>query len=178
MHNYSSMSAIVTALSSTVIAKLYLTWAHVGPARRASHLEPLAKLNDPSGGFMAFRQTQQALEPKTPCVPFVGMYLTDILHINDHYGDKEVTTSPGAPEERFFSFVKRRKWTDVLDLMLASQKFPYPFAQDPTLAQLIETNLASAAEKDQATYWAKHKEVLQAEVESADIRQSLKDAGF
>ena len=178
MHNYSSMSAIVTALSSTVIAKLYLTWAHVGPARRASHLEPLAKLNDPSGGFLAFRQTQQALDPKTPCVPFVGLYLTDILHINDHYADTEVEASPGGLTERFFSFVKRRKWTDVLDVMLAFQKCTYAFAQDPALAQYIETNLSAAAEKDQAAYWAKYREVSQAEVESADIRQSLKDAGF
>ena len=191
MHNYSSMSAIVTALSSRVISKLYLTWAHVGEARRASHLGPLTKLNDPSGGFAAFRQAQQAIENDgTPCVPFVGMYLTDIVHINDKYKDRDVLIKSRnqdedeeqkheAPfQERYYSFVKRRKWSDVLEEMLAFQKTAYPFLQDPTIAQLVETSMLIGGEKEQATFWEKSEEVLKAEVESADIRKGLKDAGF
>ncbi|KAJ3556493.1 hypothetical protein NM688_g2000 [Phlebia brevispora] len=176
MHNYSSMSAIVTALSSTVLSKLHLTWAHVG---RTSHLDPLAKFNDPSGSFSAFRQAQQTLEHDVPCVPFVGMYLTDFVHINDQFKDKDIpTTDPEKPTERHFCFLKRRKWTEVLDTMLQYQKIPYPFAQDPATVQLIETNLAAAAEKDQAEFWSKSQEVLQVEVASADIRKGLQAAGF
>lgn len=166
MHNYSSMSAIVTGLSSTVISKLHLTWAHVG---RTSHLDPLSKFNDPSGSFASFRQAQQTLTREVPCVPFVGMYLTDFIHINDQYADKP---------EGHFCFVKRRKWTETIDTMLQFQKTSYPFVQDPTVTQLIESNLVIAAEKDQAQFWSKSQEVIQTEVASADIRKGLQAAGF
>ena len=111
MRNFTSTSAIVTALSSTVIQRLHLTWAY---AKKTSHLDLLTQLNDPAGSFTAYRQAQQATD--TPCVPFIGMYLTDILHINDHYHDSSVKTGTSIDTaERLFNFVKRRKWADVLD---------------------------------------------------------------
>lgn len=182
------MSAIATALSSTVISKLHLTWAHVG---RASHLDSLTKFNDPSSSFAPFRRAQQALEhdADAPCVPFIGMYLTDVVHINDQHKDKDTPAASTSGDsisdtesvktsERYFNFVKRRKWSDTIDAMLAFQHRSFPFTQDPTIMQFIEMNFVVAAEKDPASFWTKSQEVLQAEVASADIRKGLEAAGF
>lgn len=172
MHNYSSMSAITTALSSTVISRLHLTWAHVG---RSSHLEPLKRFNEPAGNFSAFRHAQQSLD--VPCIPFIGMYLTDIVHINDQYMDSTVSTNKSS-SEKLFSFVKRRKWSDALDAMLYHQKKQYPYVEETTIMKFIETNLKVSAEKEPSSFWDRSHEVQQGEVASADIRKGLEAAGF
>ncbi|KAI0690763.1 ras guanine nucleotide exchange factor domain-containing protein [Cytidiella melzeri] len=171
MRNFNSMSAIVTALSSTVIQRLHLTWAYVG---KASHLAPLNQLNDPAGSFSAYRQAQHATD--TPCVPFIGMYLTDILHINDQYHDSSVST--GSSTKRMFHFVKRRKWSDTLDTILAHQKRPYPWSQDLMTVQFIEASLARASEVVQAAFWAQSHDIQAAERQRSDIRKGLEAAGF
>ncbi|KAK7021984.1 hypothetical protein VNI00_011191 [Paramarasmius palmivorus] len=77
--NFASMSAIINALSSTVVTHLHLHWAHVG---RKNTVDALLKHNDPSGGFAGYRNLQ--LSAEGPYVPFVGTYLSDIVHIKDH----------------------------------------------------------------------------------------------
>lgn len=171
MRNFSSMSAVVTALSSTVLQRLHLTWAHVG---RTSHLPPLNQLNDPAGSFSACRHAQQNTD--TPCVPFIGMYLTDIVHINDVYQDSSVDT--GKTKERMFSFVKRRKWSDILDITLAHQKKMYSYAEDPATTRFIESSLSLASEIKPAAFWTQSQDVQQVERARADIRKGLEAAGF
>lgn len=171
MHNYSSMSSIVTALSSSVICRLYLTWAH---AKRSTHLEALVKLNDPTGNFHAFRQIQRPQDG--PCIPFIGPYLTDIVHINDQHRDSSVTTTTG--DEQLFNFVKRRKWTDVLDTIFSHRGKAYSFVEDASIMHQIETNLVLASGIDQTTFWAKSEEVQRTERASADLRKGLEAAGF
>jgi son of sevenless len=174
MRNFTSTSAIVTALSSAVIQRLHLTWAY---AKKTSHLDQLTQLNDPAGSFAAYRQAQQATD--TPCVPFIGMYLTDILHINDHYQDSSVKTGMSADHtERLFSFVKRRKWSDTLDTILAHQKQRYTFPQDLMIIQLIEASLIRANEVVPNAFWAQSHDIQAAERQSLDIRGGLEDAGF
>ncbi|KAI5120791.1 hypothetical protein M0805_002418 [Coniferiporia weirii] len=90
LNNFSSMSAIVAALSSTVITRLHLTWAHV---KRGSHLEIFTRLNEPSGNFSAYRAALQAVDG--PCIPFIGVFLTDIAHIQDQL--KDIVTFPLSP---------------------------------------------------------------------------------
>ena len=168
------MSAIVTALSSTVIQRLHLTWAHVG---KASHLASLTQLNEPAGSFSSYRQAQQ--DTDSPCVPFIGMYLTDILHINDHYEDASVNTGKSTEStEKLFNFVKRRKWAETLDTILAHQKQHYHFTQDLLTTQLIEASLARASEVVPAAFWAQSQDIQATERQRADIRRGLEAAGF
>lgn len=171
MHNYSSMSAIVTALSSVVISGLHLTWAHVN---RTAHFASMSQLNEPSGNFSAFRKLQRSCD--APCVPFIGLYLTDILHIQDQYRDNTITTARGT--EPMFNFVKRRKWTDVFDLVFRPQGKHYPFSHDVSAMSQIETQLTLASGIEQATFWSKSEEVQQSERASADLRRGLEAAGF
>lgn len=171
MRNYSCMSAVVTALSSSVISRLHLTWAHVG---KATHLGPMVQLNDPSGNFAAFRQLQRPRNE--PCVPFIGPYLTDIIHTNDQHHDTAVVTSRGS--ERMFNFVKRRKWTDVLDTICCHQGREYSFSPDASVMSEIETHLTLVSGIEQSTFWTKSEEVQQAERASSDLRRGLEAAGF
>jgi son of sevenless-like protein len=115
-NNFSSMSAIVAGLASTVISRLHLTWAHVS---RVNHLDALTKLAEPANNFSAWRSLLAAVDG--PCVPFIGMYLTDIVHINDQLPN----TIPGAPGLPFICFQKRMKWADAVTSIVRHQGKPY-----------------------------------------------------
>lgn len=154
------MSAIINALSSTVIHRLDRTWWHVG---RKNTFETLLKCNEPSGGFSAYRQLHlHATE--SPCVPFIGMYLTELVHIKDSYSD-------GAGR---VSVLQRQRWYDVVMIMLRSQARPYNITENETM-KFIQSNLRGwTTTKDwQAKFWSKSQEVRRLERDNADIRKGL-----
>ncbi|KAF5374965.1 hypothetical protein D9758_000507 [Tetrapyrgos nigripes] len=165
MNNFASMSAIINALSSTVILRLHLTWAHVG---RKNTLDGLLKYNKPTGGFSGYRKLQ--LQADGPCVPFVGMYMTEIVHIKDQYSD----------EGDRASFIQRQRWYEVVKVMLRTQSKPYSIAENDSTMQFISNNMRQlTTSKDwQTKFWSKSQEVQQSELAHADIRRGLEAAGF
>lgn len=169
-NNLSSFSALVAALSSAAISRLHLTMAHVS---RSSHLDALAKVIEPTGNFAAYRAVLQTVDG--PCVPWVGMYLSDLVHIGDQHPD---TLKGPALDRPLINFYKRQKWADTVSAMLRFQGRPYPFAPDAANLGFIETNLQKAAGKDHSTFWLKSQEVQQSELAHADIRKGLEAAGF
>ncbi|KAK0466321.1 ras guanine nucleotide exchange factor domain-containing protein [Desarmillaria tabescens] len=165
MNNFASMSALITALSSVVITRLHLTWAHVG---RKTNLDALLKYNEPSGGFAAFRNLQSNAEG--PCVPFVGMYLTDIAHTKDQFEDVE--------DDGRIVFIKRQRWYETITQMLRHQSKPYNIGESMSIRGFISLNLRTTGTKDWSLAWAKSQDVQRSELEHADIRRGLEAAGF
>ncbi|KAJ8701987.1 hypothetical protein PTI98_000737 [Pleurotus ostreatus] len=196
LNNHASMSALINGLMSTVIQRLHLTWAH---SHRKQTLEALVRYNEPTGGFHAYRTLLQATEG--PCVPFIGMYLTDISHIHDQYSDETITTpisthsassssslisssftnpapSNGSSKEPFICFQKRQRWYELISFMLKFQKRPYNIAESETTQIFISNHLTHTTSKDTAWFWNKSQEVQHLEMENADIRRGLEEAGF
>jgi son of sevenless-like protein len=158
------MSAVINALSSTVITRLHLTWAHVG---KKSAFDALLKFNDPTGGFSGYRGLQ--LNAEGACTPFIGMYLTDIVHIQDQWD-----------EDGRVSFIQCQRWYEVITVMLRFQCRPYPFGENGSTLTFIAGHIRamSAGSKDQAKFWSRSQEVQQSELAHADIRRGLEAAGF
>ncbi|KAI0673621.1 ras GEF [Trametes maxima] len=176
LHNYASMYAIVDALSSAVISRLHLTWAHVG---RRSQLEQLAKYHEPTGNFSAYRLSQRAAEG--PCIPLVSMYLADMQLANTQAPDNTVILSSSSTSNSplsLINFTKREKYYEAIEAILRHQAKTYAFAEDTGVVTYIETNIAVAGEKDQGSFWMKSQEIQQAEMQHADIRKGLELAGF
>ncbi|KAI0081157.1 ras GEF [Panus rudis PR-1116 ss-1] len=173
LHNFGSLSAVLTALSSNVIAQLNLTWAY---ASRIAHFESLKKYNDPTGNFSVYRNLQQTVAG--PSIPFPPVYLKDIARINEKYLDNTVITATSSTV--LVNFVKRQKWAEVVTSMLQYQEKPYPFEEDPAMSAYIEANLAQAAEMEPNSieFWKRSQELQQAEAASTDIRKGLEAAGF
>ncbi|KAK0246451.1 ras guanine nucleotide exchange factor domain-containing protein [Armillaria nabsnona] len=165
MNNFASMSALITALSSVVITRLHLTWAHVG---RKANLDALLKYNEPSGGFAAFRNLQSNAEG--PCVPFVGMYLTDIAHTKDQFEDVE--------DDGRIVFIKRQRWYEIITQMLRHQLKPYNIGESMSIRGFISIHLRTTGTKDSSLAWSKSQEVQHSELAHADIRRGLEAAGF
>ena len=157
------MSAIVTALSSTVISRLHLTWAHAG---RRSQLEGLLKYNDPSGGFGRYRALLRSVEG--PCVPFIVMFLTDIVHIQNQIPDH---MDSDTTQEHIIYFAKRQKWHSTVSAALKHQSTRYPFSENEPSKNFILGQLRSGGLKDQSWFWQRSGEVQQTELAQADIRR-------
>ncbi|KII94039.1 hypothetical protein PLICRDRAFT_50030 [Plicaturopsis crispa FD-325 SS-3] len=173
LNNFSSMSAIVTALSSAVIARLHLTWVN---ASRRSQFEQISKYNDPTSGFAAYRQLLQEVDG--PCVPFIPMFLTNIVHIADQLQDM-VPPNPDRPDAKpLIFFTKRQRWYDIISTMLRHQRHFYIIPDNDSSRIFIESHLRTANTKDQGWYWQRSKEVQHLELAHADIRKGLEAAGF
>ncbi len=170
------MYAIVDALSSPVISRLHLTWAHVG---RRSHLEQLAKYQDPTGSFSAYRLSQRAVDG--PCIPYIGMHLADMQLANTQAPDNTVilssSSSSGSPLS-LINFAKRERWYEAIEAIVRHQPRSYAFAEDASVVAYVDANIAVAGEKDQGSFWMKSQELQQAELQHADIRKGLELAGF
>jgi son of sevenless-like protein len=165
LNNFSSMSAIITALSSTVITRLQLTWAHVS---RKSNLDLLLRHNEPIGGFAGYRALLQQADG--PCVPFIGMFLTDIVHVQGHSSDQD--------KDGWICFYQRARWHEIITNMLKFQSRPYSFAISESTMNFIETHLREGGLRDPNWFWSKSQDVQHSELAHADIRKGLEAAGF
>jgi son of sevenless-like protein len=166
------MSAVINALSSTDISRLTLTWAHVG---RKSTLDFLLKYNEPTGGFSGYRGLLQAAEG--PCVPFIGMFLIDIVHIQDQFSDNMSPTSQNS-DKPLICFRKRQRWCEVITVMLKHQQKLYNFGMNEPTRSFIDSHLQTASTKNQDWFWTKSQEVQQMELAHADIKRALVETGF
>lgn len=156
------MAAIVTALSSTVLTQLHTTWAHVN---RKSTFETLLRYNEPTGGFAGYRSLLQQVEGS--CVPFITMYLTDIMHASQ---------LPREENDIIF-FFQRARWHEVITQMLKFQSQPYKIAPSETTTQFIDVHLREVLWDDN-WFWQRSQELQQEEAAHADIRKGFEAAGF
>ncbi|TFK26715.1 ras GEF [Coprinopsis marcescibilis] len=165
LHNYPSMSSIISALSSTVITKLHLTWAHVG---RKSQYDALLKYNDPTGGFAAYRLFMGNIDKTAACVPFITMYLTDLVRTKEQYSDE--------PDR--ICFLQRQRWHETITTILLFQRRQYLLLIDEQIATFVRNHLTEATSKDNTWFWSRSQQLQQTELTHADIRKGLEQAGF
>ena len=156
------MSAVITALSSTVITGLQLTWARTC---RKSVLDGLLRYSDPTGGFAKYRMLLQQAEG--PCVPFITMFLTEMVRVDQISG-----------LEGRISFYQRTRWYEAITAMLMFQSRPYRIAADEPIINFIEGHLREGSCCDPGWLWKRSQEIQRAEATHADIRRGLEAAGF
>ena len=186
------MTAIVAALTSAMISRLHLTWAHVG---RGAQLQPLARLNEPASNFSAYRALHQVTQ--APCVPFIAVFLTDIVHIQDQMRDTvsfplasastpltataastPTVSSTSERTEDLINFVKRLKWYDAVESIVRFQKKGYEIVENSSLLNFVTDQLSLSGARDEAILWTRSAELQQNEMAHADIRKGLEAAGF
>ena len=79
LNNYDSLIAIICSLDSTPILRLKRTWDCISSKTKAS-FEQHKSIVACSKNYTTLRQRLSGLVP--PCLPFVGMYLTDLTFVN------------------------------------------------------------------------------------------------
>ncbi|CAE7232717.1 unnamed protein product [Rhizoctonia solani] len=104
LNNISSLSAIAAGLSSADVSRLPHTW-HLVPSARSQRLEDLVLLTSPAGGFAQLKILYSNVKF---AVPFLGMYLTAIVHAADQFKDYVPFTVPAERSPR-----DDDGWTDI-----------------------------------------------------------------
>ncbi|KAF5858242.1 cell division cycle- protein [Aspergillus alliaceus] len=133
LNNYASLMSIISGLGQSPDFRLRQTWGLVNPRIR-DLLEQLRDLMSSEKNWVKYRDALRQSNP--PCVPFLGIYLTDLTFIDD--GIPDLTTSG------MINFAKRLKVADVLQDIQQYQSIPYSLQAVPEIQDFLIRNLRAA----------------------------------
>ncbi|KNE64128.1 hypothetical protein AMAG_09188 [Allomyces macrogynus ATCC 38327] len=134
LHNYSSLRSILSALDSSTISRLHKTWESLS-GKHHETLEEMRVATDHARNYANFRATLKSAVP--PCIPFMGMYLTDLTFISDGNPDRR------GPDLRLINFDKHAKTARTVSDLLRFQ-VPYALIEVPELQNYLADQLMHA----------------------------------
>lgn len=102
MQNYASMMQILLALTSEKIGHLKETWKNLLPGDILS-LKNLEELTSPVKNFLNIRLSINQIKPSKGCIPFVGLYLSDLI-----FNAERPATIKSGLEEKMINFSRFR----------------------------------------------------------------------
>jgi son of sevenless-like protein len=129
LNNFSTLTAIVSGLNSAPIHRLRRTWTQV-PNRHLQVLESQNDLINSAKNFSTYREALHSQSP--PCVPFLGVYLTDLTFIDE--GNPHLIHHKGRA---LISFAKRQKTAEVIREIQQYQHVPYALQPLPDVQNFI-----------------------------------------
>ncbi|KAI0137518.1 RasGEF domain-containing protein [Xylariales sp. AK1849] len=157
LNNYDGLMAIICSLNSSIISRLRKTWDVVSPRRREM-LKSLQAIVEPSNNNKVLRGRLQGHVP--PCLPFLGMFLTDLTFVD--IGNPATKQLPGAgAEDQGLTVVNFDKHTRTAKIIGELQRFqiPYRLTEVPDIQEWIQAQITRLKESDQGnvqvTYYRK-----------------------
>ncbi|KAL2797626.1 ras guanine nucleotide exchange factor domain-containing protein [Aspergillus keveii] len=135
LNNYSTLTSIISALGTAPIHRLGRTWAQVS-GRTSAILEQMRRLMASTKNFGEYREALHLANP--PCIPFFGVYLTDLTFIEDGI--------PSLTPSELINFNKRTKTAEVIRDIQQYQNSPYLLTPVSELQDYILSYLQSAGD--------------------------------
>eukprot|EP01147_Barroeca_monosierra_P001967 gene1967-5051_t len=104
LNNFNSLMAIKEAVRNSAINRLKFTWAAI-PERK---IERIAAIEEEVSGTNYAHLRQTIAQASPPCIPFLGLYLTDITFMEDGSPDYLISEDLDDIGPRLINFSKRR----------------------------------------------------------------------
>lgn len=164
-NNFSTLTSIISALGTAPIHRLGRTWSQVS-GRTSAVLEQMRRLMASTKNFGEYRETLHLANP--PCIPFFGVYLTDLTFIEDGI--------PSLTPSELINFNKRAKTAEVIRDIQQYQNIPYLLQPVPELQDYILSNLQAAG--DVHDMYDRSLELEPREREDEKIARLLSESGF
>lgn len=139
INNFSSMTAIISALYSSTIHRLKKSWELVS-ARTMASLENMNKLMNSTRNFNEYRDMLHLVNP--PIIPFFGVYLTDLTFVAD--GNPDFVKG----EPKLINFSKRTKTAEIVREIQQYQSIPYSFQELPEVQLRVAARFKEAPSID------------------------------
>ncbi|KAF9093416.1 hypothetical protein BGX23_003341 [Mortierella sp. AD031] len=135
LNNFSMLSNTVAALLQSPVHRLKRTWEQA-PARTMTTFMELQQLMNVAKNWAEYRDELHSANP--PCVPFLGMYLTDLVMIYD--GNKDAMKQ----SNHLINFNKRIKTAEVIREIQQYQSVPYCLTAVAEIQQYIRRGMDGA----------------------------------
>jgi len=136
MNNYQLLMAFVSGMNNSALLRLKWTRAKL-PKRALTALSELERLMSMEGSFKLYRAALEASSP--PCIPYVGVYLTDLTFIEDGNDDEVVVEREGKEPLELINFSKRTLVHSIISTLLRYQQQPYGFARHPEIQAWLDS---------------------------------------
>jgi hypothetical protein len=137
--------SIMATLQSSVVQRLKRTWEIVSKKTKA-RIDELAQVCDMSKNYSSLRS--RLAEPVAPCLPFVGIYLTDLTFVIA--GNPKRRELPGSTSETGgpVSVINFDMYVRISKIITNLQKFqvPYKLKDVGEMQTWLETNLTRMRE--------------------------------
>ncbi|ORX62719.1 ras GEF [Hesseltinella vesiculosa] len=162
LNNYNTLMAIRSALDSTGVRRLKRTWDAVSSKYHVL-LDPVYRATDSSRNFAEYRSRLKMAV--APCLPFLGVYLTDVTFIDD--GNSNTRATPSGTS--LINVDKHIKTTRVLNEIDQFQ-IPYRLQEVEEIQAYIAKALDIVDTNEQIYY---EKSLLLEPREEFDLSQTL-----
>ncbi|KAH7125369.1 ras guanine-nucleotide exchange protein Cdc25p [Dendryphion nanum] len=147
LNNYDSLMAIICSLNSSMVLRLKRTWELVS-AKTKARLEELKTITDVGRNYAVLRQRLQ--NHVAPCIPFVGIYLTDLTFVDVGNGTtRQLPGEDGCDGVSVINFDKHMKTARIIG-QLQSFQVPYRLAVVPEMQEWMESQILRVQSSDQA----------------------------
>ncbi|KAK4330553.1 V-type proton ATPase subunit c' [Rhodotorula toruloides] len=133
--NYNALFAVFTALNSSTISRLRKTWDGIAPKYRAV-FDTLRKATDHGRNYAEYRQKIRQAVP--PCLPFVGLFLTDLIFVFE--GNRAERPSPVDSSLQLINFDRYHKMARIVGELQRFQS-PYPLVEVPEIQAYLSQQL-------------------------------------
>jgi hypothetical protein len=153
LNNYDSLMAIICSLNSSMVSRLKKTWELVS-AKTKARLDELKAITDVGRNYAVLRQRLH--NHIAPCIPFVGLYLTDLTFIDVGNGTtRQLPGETGQDNVSVINFDKHMKIAKIIG-QLQSFQVPYRLAAIPDMQDWMEAQIQRVRANPKATvqeYW-------------------------
>lgn len=147
LNNYDSLMAIVCSLNSSMVLRLKRTWEHVSQKTKAKYDE-LVSIVDVGRNYSVLRQQLQ--NHVAPCIPFVGIYLTDLTFVDVGNQPTRQLPSDGSSEGlTVINFDKHMKTAKIIGQLQGFQ-VPYRLAAVQELQDWLQSQIQRMHVSEQA----------------------------
>lgn len=169
LNNYDSLMAIICSLNSSMVMRLKKTWELVS-AKTKVRLDELKTITDVGRNYAVLRQRLQ--NHVAPCIPFVGIYLTDLTFIDVGNGTtRQLPGESGNDSMSVINFDKHMKTAKIIG-QLQSFQVPYRLAAVPEMQEWMETQIQRVRSSDQANVQSYYRRSLL--LEPRELQHSIR----
>ncbi|KAK3818342.1 MAG: ras guanine nucleotide exchange factor domain-containing protein [Benniella sp.] len=167
LNNFSMLSATTAALAHCAVHRLKRTWELV-PGRSMTALATLQNVMSSAKSWANYRQELHSTNP--PCVPFLGIYLTDLVFIEDGNLDFIKGT------DQHINFYKRVRTAEVIREIQQYQSVPYCLTNVREIQAYIRRGMEQS--KSVQDLYEYSLELEPREGEEEKITRLLSESGF
>jgi hypothetical protein len=169
LNNYDSLMAIICSLNSSMVMRLKKTWELVSTKTKA-RLDELKIITDVGRNYAVLRQRLQ--NHVAPCIPFVGIYLTDLTFIDVGNGTtRQLPGEAGSDSMSVINFDKHIKTAKIIG-QLQSFQVPYRLAAVPEMQDWMESQIQRVRSSDQANIQSYYRRSLL--LEPRELQHSIR----